>query len=118
MDYNSMDYNFVLMLSDDFLVRRPTLTPDGSGGFNKVYSVGNWIKGRLDGETDRLLLAAGADIDLTKFILFVAPGTDILKGDHITGLNRTMNVLWYETIYENQPWEVHCVFAKPLEQNQ
>jgi hypothetical protein len=111
-----MDYSFVLMLKDDFLVRRPTRTPDGSGGFIKVYPPGNWIKGRLDEETDRLLLAAGADIDLTKFILFVAPGTDILKGDHIEGLNRTMNVLYFATVYEDQPLEVHCVFAKPLEQ--
>jgi hypothetical protein len=103
------------MLSDNFLVRRPTLTPDGTGGFIKVYSPGNWVKGRLDEETDRLLLAAGADIDLTKFSLYVAPGTDILKGDHITGLGRTMNVLFLATVYEDQPLEVHCMFAKPLE---
>ena len=114
-----MDYSFQRLLKYDFIVRRPTLTPDGSGGFIKVYpSPGITILGRLDDFRDKLLLEAGADIDLTSYLLFVAPHTDIQKGDHVVGFGHTMNVLYLATYYEDQPLEVHVVDAKPLEEGQ
>jgi hypothetical protein len=113
-----MDNSFQRLLHFDFLVRRPTLTPDGSGGFIKVYPVGNTVLGRLDDFRDKAILEAGADLDVTSYLLYVAPGTDILKGDHVTGFGHTMNVLYLATCYEDQPLEVHVIDAKPLEEGQ
>lgn len=108
-----MDYNFKLMLIDDFVIKRATRTPDGYGGYTTVYNPVVTVKGRLDDETETDQIAAGQDIDSTKYRLFVEPGTNILRDDRVEGKGRVLNVLYLATVYEEHPLEVVCEEAKP-----
>lgn len=110
----SVDFNFVLMLTDDFIIKRKVLTPDGVGGFSSVLTqIGGTIKGRLDDETSSETPRARQDVEFIKERLFVLPGTDIKREDQVEGLGRTFRVRYFGTVHEDHLLEVICEEIDP-----
>ena len=109
----SVDYNFIVMLTDDFTIKRKVLTPDGFGGFSSTLSTIGTVKGRLDDETTKESPRARQDVEFIKERLFVLPGTDIKREDQVEGLGRTFRVRYFGTVHEDHPLEVICEEIDP-----
>lgn len=109
----SLDYNFLKMLVDSFLVEREVLTPDGYGGFTKTLSTVGTFIGRLDDEVFDEALFNGKDITFIRQRLFLEPNTAVQNGDIVTGKGRKFKVVFLRTEYENHPLEVICEEIDP-----
>lgn len=107
-DYMSMDYNFIIMLKDDFTIKRKVKTPDGAGGFSSTLSTIDTVKGRLDEETSVENLFAVKDVDFIRERLFLYPGSNVFRDDQIEGIGRVFRVRYLATVHENHPLEVIC----------
>lgn len=108
-----MDYNFEIMLIDDFLVERPSFVADSYGGFVTSYSTVGTFKGRLDDEAIAEILRARQDIGKISHRLFLYPDNDVMRDDRITGLNRVLRVKMIRTEFEDHPLEVLCEEMDP-----
>lgn len=108
-----MDYNFQILLTDDFLIERPSSTADNYGGFTTSYSTIGTVKGRLDDESLSEILRARQDIGKISHRLFLYPDSDVMRDDRITGLNRVLRVKMIRTEFEDHPLEVLCEEMDP-----
>jgi head-tail adaptor len=109
----ALDYCFVVELEDDFLIERPSYTPDGTGGFTTVYNTVSTQKGRLDEERFNEAIRAGQDTVYITHRLFLYPNTDIQRNDQVTGKGRVLRVIMLATEYEDFPLEVLCQEIDP-----
>lgn len=108
-----MDYNFQILLTDDFLIERPARTPDGYGGFITTHNTVATVKGRLDDEGVSEVLRARQDLAFISHRLFLYPGTDIQRDDRVTGVSRILRVKILRTVHEDHPLEVLCEEIDP-----
>lgn len=104
----SMDYNFIIMLTDDFTIKRKVSTPDGFGGFTNTWPIIAVVKGRLDDEIGNQGLYAMKDVEFIRERLFLYPGSNVFKNDLIEGIGRFFRVRYLGTVHENHPLEVIC----------
>lgn len=108
-----MDYNFVLMMVDDFVQKRIVRVADGSGGYTTSLTTIATFKGRLDDELSNETIRVGQDVVYISHRLFTYPNSDIRRDDRISGLNRELRVVYTRTEYLDHPMEVLCQEIDP-----
>lgn len=110
-----MDYNFVLMMEDQFTISRKSRVEDGSGGYiaTEVEIIPTHDMGRLDDETYRETLRVGQDVVYITHRMFCYPNEDIQRDDKIVIKGRTLRVIYTRTEYEDHPMEILCQEIDP-----
>lgn len=83
---------FESLLNNDFTIERRRRSPDGRGGWAIDYVAVGVVRGRIRPASSREREVAQQEERLITHVLYVVAGTDIARGDRVTGAGLTVEV--------------------------